>query len=819
MTTTEKKNTRTESKATKTTSATKKKSTAKKGKTAKKTTAKNRNLVLVESPAKARTINKYLGRKFVVEPTVGHIKNLPKAKLGVDVDNDFQAQYVTIRGKGDILKKIRQLSTKSDKVFIATDPDREGEAIAQDIADVVMKERDGDVFRVLFNEITKKGVLRGMDNPRIIDNHLVASQRARRVMDRIIGYKISPFLWKAAIEEADNNLSAGRVQSVALRLICEREEIIDAFIPTEYWVIKGKFESKQQKDVGSFTAKLHSVDEKDIKILPKPDMTDEERKEFDEKYFAVTDEKIAAEIYKEIKEAGSYVISDITKKQSKKYPSPPFITSSLQAEASRVLRMRPRQTMAVAQKLYEGIEMGNEGTVGLITYMRTDSTRVSTDIIDEARTFIGNEYGKPFLPDTPNFYKQKKESNATVQDAHEAIRPTSLKYTPDFVRKYLDDNAFKLYQLVWRRFVASQMTPASVETTTLDVKAGERYLFKASGQAILFQGFMKVYIEDEKDDNEENSVVRDEIIPSGLKKDELLALLKLTKQQSFTKPLPRFTESSLIKELESNGIGRPSTYSLIVSTILDRNYVNQKERKLLPTELGKKVNQLLVDNFSEFFDVNFTAEMESELDGIAQGELEYTNVLRNFYVPFAKTLEEVEDKLEKILCEKCGNEMIIKVGRFGKFLACSNYPECKNIKPLKDIAQEKKEPEYTGEQCEKCGARTVFRYGKFGRFIGCEKYPDCDFVKNIDFGVGCPKCKKGKIVERQSRRGKVFYGCSTFPDCDFVSWYKPVPKSCPECGSTYLEERYTKSKGKHYKCPNCKYQTEVTEEKSDVEKS
>lgn len=768
----------------------------------------SKNLVLVESPAKAKTINKYLGRNFHVEATIGHIKNLPKTTLGVDIDKNYAPKYVTIRGKGDVIKKIKSLASKSNKIFIATDPDREGEAIAQDIADLVEKKSGKEVYRVLFNEITKGGVQKAMDAPRAIDDNLVTSQRARRVMDRIIGYKISPFLWKAVIEmSGGTSLSAGRVQSVALKIICDREKEIEKFITTEYWSIWGIFKTDKGE---TFKAKLFSIEGKDIKIPPKPKMNDDEWSEFLNKYFAINNGEKASSIFEKIKSKNNFRISNISKRQTKRNPSPPFITSSLQSEASRRLGMRPRQTMMLAQKLYEGIDLGKEGTVGLITYMRTDSTRLSDDAVTDLREHIKTKYGKEFLPDSPNNYDKKKK--AGVQDAHEAIRPTSIKYTPEFVKEFVDRKTYQLYELIWKRFVSCQMSQARLETTVVEVSADE-FLFKAFGTAVAFPGFMQVYEEfsEPKEKDEDKEEYRNDAIPIGLEKDKNLSLDELQKTQHFTKPPARFSESSLIKELESKGIGRPSTYSHIVSTIQDRKYVNNTDKKLIPTKLGTEVNRILVENFPNIINEDFTALMESELDQIASGENEYVKVLNDFYKPFSRTLQEVESNIEKIICDKCGGEMIIKVGRYGPYLGCSRFPDCENIKSFKEIAAEAREPEYTGEKCEKCGGRTLFREGRFGKFIGCENYPDCDFIKNITLGIGCPKCKKGEVVERTSKRNRTFYGCSRYPDCDFVSWYKPADIPCPNKDSSYLEERYSKKKGKYLKCPVCGEEVELEE--------
>ncbi len=771
----------------------------------------NKNLVLVESPAKAKTINKYLGKEYVVEPTIGHIKNLPKTKLGVDVDNDFLPQFVTIRGKGDVIKKIKSLAVKSKKIFIATDPDREGEAIAQDIADIL--NADSKIQRVLFNEITKTGVLKAMQNPRVIDSNLVSSQRARRVMDRIIGYKISPFLWKAVIEMSGSTaLSAGRVQSVALKLICDREFEIEKFITTEYWSIWAIFKTDKGD---TFKAKLFSINGKDIRVQPKPVMYEKDWEEFLQNSITISNEEKALELFNQVSEKKKFYISNIVKRTTKRNPPAPFITSALQAEASKRIRMRPKQTMAIAQKLYEGVELGSEGLQGLISYMRTDSTRISDEKIVEVRDYIKESFGSEYLPLVPNNFEKKNKTN--VQDAHEAIRPTSLKYSPEFVKKYLDKNSFRLYELIWKRFIASQMNPALLETTVVEISADE-FLFKAFGSAVKFKGFTQVYEEifEQKENAEEKEEYRNETIPLGLEKDQKLGLEELKKTQHFTKPPARFSESSLIKELESKGIGRPSTYSMIVGTIQDRKYVEQVERKLFPTKLGMEVNKILVKNFPDIINEDFTASMEGELDQIAQGENVYKKVLNDFYQPFSKALKNVENKIDKILCDLCGHEMEIKVGRYGRYLACSNYPECKNIKSFRDIYAQNQEPEYTGETCEKCGSRTVFRNGKFGRFIGCEKYPACDFVKNISLGVDCPKCKTGNVVERKSKRGKLFYGCSRYPDCDFVSWYKPTARACPNGDSEFMELRSTKKKGDYLKCPACGEEI-VPEEVQEIE--
>lgn len=740
----------------------------------------SKDLILVESPSKAKTINKYVGKNYIVEATVGHIRNLPKTKLGIDLENGFEPKFVNIRGKGDVIKKIRSLAGKSNKIYIATDPDREGEAIAQDVVDILTDAQKEKIERVMFNEITKKAVNEALNHTIKIDDHLVTSQRARRVMDRIIGYQVSPFLWRAVIEAYGSSLSAGRVQSVALRLICEREDEIEKFVATEYWSIVAVFKTEKGEEI---KAKLYEVNGKQIKVPPKPQMTEGDWEEFLKTNFAISGVELANKIAETLRSKNNYAISDLTKKESRRNPYPPFITSSLQVESSRKLRYRPRRTMMLAQQLYEGIDLGGEGTTGLITYMRTDSMRLSEDVVSEARDFISEKYGQNYLPEKAKSYESKNKKN--VQDAHEAVRPTSLKYTPEFVKEYLDEAQFKVYELIWKRFIACQMESARLETTTVSISADE-YVFRSSGTTILFDGFLTLYDEDLEDSNDQNG--NSGLIPAGLELNQKMNLQELTPNQHFTKPPPRYTESSLIKELESNGIGRPSTYAMIMGTIIDRKYVEQQDRKLVPTELGRKVNTILVKNFGNIFNVNFTAQMEGELDLIADGEIGYLKVLNDFYEPFSKTLAEVESNLEKIKCDKCGSDMDIKMGRFGKFLACTNYPECKNIKSLKDFAPNGGAPEETGEICPKCGSKTVFREGKFGRFIGCEKYPDCDFTKVVTLGLKCPKCSDGEVITRRTKRGKIFYGCNKYPDCDFASWTMPKPKEEEETVETSEEE-------------------------------
>lgn len=766
-------------------------------------------VVLVESPSKAKTIKKYLGKDYIVEATVGHIKDLPKSSFGVDIENGFKPKIVSIKGKSDILKKIKSLAKETEKIFIATDPDREGEAIAQDIYDTI-KNGEKEVYRVLFHEITEKGVKEGMQNPRKIDYNLVASQRARRVMDRIIGYKVSPLLWNTLhlIESSgDSALSAGRVQSVALRLICEREEEIQNFKPVEYWSIIGIFETQE----GSrFKSKLYTYQGKTYKVPEKNFETEEERTDFFSKNFYIPDEKTANELIQKCL-TESFSITRIEKKIVNRNPAAPFTTSTLQQEASKKLSFRPRQTMQYAQKLYEGVELGKDEIVGLITYMRTDSVRVSNEAIEEAREFIIKNYGKEYLPETPRIYQSKKQN---VQDAHEAIRPTNLKYTPEYVKKYLPKELFKLYELIWNRFIASQMKPAQLEQTSLDVSGGD-FVFRTTGSTLLFKGFLAIYDDNSDEQSSDEDINENENrIPLGLEEGQILNLIELLKNQHFTKPPARYTESSLVKELDNLGIGRPSTYASIISTLYDREYVIQEDRKLIPTELGKKVNDLLVSNFDHIFNVNFTAKMEEELDEIAEGTNNYERVLSDFYIPFKNILDEVEKKIEKPKCDLCGSDMEIKMGRFGRFLSCTNYPKCKGIKSLKEFSQKdngETEKEYLEENCPKCGNQLVYRNSKYGKFIGCSKYPDCDYTRPITLGIQCPKCKEGEITPRFTKRRKLFYGCTRYPDCDYVSWNKPIDEICPNCNNDLLVIVKSGKKEK-LKCNSCNYTRELESE-------
>ena len=734
-------------------------------------------LIIVESPAKAKTINKYLGKNFHVEASVGHIKNLPKSKIGIDVENGFTPEYETITGKDDVINRLKSHAAKATSVYIATDPDREGEAIAWHIA----REVEGcakNIYRVLFHEITERGIAEAMEKPSRIDEHLVNSQQARRAMDRLVGYKVSPFVWKTVYY----GLSAGRVQSVAVRLICEREAEVNAFIPQEYWSIIGEFTAAGSEP---FLAKLFKVEGEDPTI----------------------GDRTTAEGYVNAIRAQQFAVADVQKKPVRRNPPPPFITSTLQQEAARRLRYPAKRTMMFAQKLYEGIELGEEGRVGLITYMRTDSTRLSDDAVKEVREYIYQNYGKEYVPPEARQFKKGKSS----QDAHEAIRPTSMKYSPKEVKKFLEPEMFALYELIWNRFVACQMSQAIAEQTTVDIKGGE-YTFRATDSIPTFRGFLQVY--DDLVDETEKLADEDPSskLPGHLRAGDQAALTNLIPNQHFTKPPGRFTESSLVRELEALGIGRPSTYALIVDTIQARKYVEQRERRLYPTELGKAVNRLLVQNFPHIFTVGFTARMEEELDTIASGKQTYAQVMEDFYHPFVRDLEGVDKNSAAIkksmqeatteVCETCGKPMIIKWGRNGRFMACSGYPTCKTTKPLPEEAELTKHA--VGIKCDQCGGDMVVKGGRFGAFLGCSNYPTCKNTRPLSIGVKCPRCKDGDIIERKTKRKRVFYGCSKYPDCDFASWEKPVARACDTCGNEYMVQKYNQTRGEFLACPSCK---------------
>jgi DNA topoisomerase-1 len=767
-----------------------------------------KNLVIVESPAKAKTLEKYLGRDFQVKASVGHVVDLPKSKLGVDVKKDFAPDFTVIQAKKKVIDDLKKAAKGKENIYLASDPDREGEAIAWHIAGQVAKNHKR-VHRVLINEITKKAVQDAIAKPLELDRNKFDAQIARRVLDRLVGYKISPLLWN----KVRRGLSAGRVQSVAVRLVCERETDIRAFEPIEYWSLTALLEGRLPP---SFKAKL--VQWKEQKI--------------DNKKFRLENDATVQGIIQSL-EGAAWVIDEVEKKERRRYPAPPFVTSKLQQEAARKLGFQPRRTMQLAQHLYEGIELGKEGSVGLITYMRTDSTRVSNDALAAVRQHIQTQYGKNYLPGKSNTFRSKK----SAQDAHEAIRPTSLEHTPERVRRYLRRDMFQLYSLIWDRFVASQMVPAVYDQTAFAIPVQEA-LFRATGQQIKFDGFMKVYIEgrDERasqangEDEEDEAQDTDGMLPD-LQKGDALNLLSLEPRQHFTQPPPRYTQASLIKELDEKGIGRPSTYAAIISNILDREYVSQNEsRQLLPTDLGFLVTDLLVESFPDILNVEFTASMEDELDKIEIGKEKWTKAMKRFYTPFERDLKKAEKEMRDVKrqevptdieCDKCGARMVIKWGRNGEFLACPQYPECKNTKNFKrsdtgeiEIVAE----EEVNETCEECGRPMLLRWGKFGKFLGCSGYPECKNIqpleKPVDLGVKCPECKQGNIKERKSRWGKVFYGCDKYPECKFASWDKPMPTPCPDCESPILVEKVTKRNGRTHRCykKECGYSIKVAEQ-------
>lgn len=735
-----------------------------------------KSLLIVESPAKARTIKKYLGKEFNVLASVGHVKDLPKSSLGVDVDNNFTPHYDIIKGKGNIIKNIKKEARAAEKVFLAPDPDREGEAIAWHIASEI-KEKE-KIARVLFNEITKRGIEEAIKHPLPLNSEKFEAQQARRILDRLVGYQISPLLW----DKVRRGLSAGRVQSVAVRVICEREMEIKAFVPQEYWSVTALLEGSQPPPV---EAKLIKIDGKKAE-LKSQDETDE----------------LLSSI-----EGASFVIEKIEKKERKKNPLPPFITSSLQQDAARKLGFSAKKTMMLAQRLYEGLDFGAEGPVGLITYMRTDSTRIADEALTEVRNFIAEKYGSSYLPKTPRKYKSSK----SAQEAHEAIRPTSMKHTPELAKKHLERDQYRLYELIWNRFVASQTNPAVMDQTSVDITAG-RALFRVTGSVIKFPGFMAIYTESK---DQEDGSEKDKILPS-FSEGEALKLLEIIPRQHFTEPPPRFSEATLVKELEDKGIGRPSTYAAIISNIQDREYVRLDNKRFYPTELGMLVTALLIENFPDIINVEFTARMEGQLDEIEEGKADWLKALKLFYENFRQALEAAKVKMRDvkreeiptdIVCEKCGTNMVIKWGKMGEFLACPNYPECRNTHNFTrneagSIQVVEEELELTDEKCPVCGKQMVIRKGRYGRFLACSTYPDCKGTKPLTLGIKCPDCGKGEVSEKRSRKGKIFYGCTEYPKCTFATWDRPIPEKCPLCGAAFLVEKESKKEGTVIKCLN-----------------
>lgn len=854
----------------------------------------SKNLVVVESPAKAKTIGKYLGKDYLVMPSIGHIKDLPSKGLGVDIENNFQPFYEIIpdskkRNNKKVVADLKKAARNVDTIYLAADPDREGEAIcqhlAEELSDKPMEKNPSQrtvksstpIYRVMFNEITKRAVQEAFKEPKQIDQNLVNAQQARRVLDRLVGYKVSPLLCKTI----GGRLSAGRVQSVALRMVVEREREIEAFIKTEYWKVVAEVAATLPP---AFSARLFKIGEKSIK-------TGGFEQELKKSELLIENEEQATAIIAEAKKE-DFIVSDVTTKERKRNPVPPFTTSKLQQEASRKLGFAVKRTMGIAQRLYEGKELGAEGSIGLITYMRTDSVRVSDTALNEVREFIVGNYGGAYLPEKAVFYRSKKDA----QDAHEAVRPADVTRSPDSIAKYLDSDELKLYRLIWQRFVASQMRAALFDQTTIDIEAG-RFLFRATGSVQKFDGFLKIYEEgrDTKASDDDDDASRS--LPQ-VTRGEKLKLSDIMPTQHFTEPPPRYTEATLVKALEEKGIGRPSTYAAIMSTIIDREYVEKTDARFFPTALGFTVNDLLVGSFDDLFNESYTASMEEELDEIEEGKRKWTDALRGFYKKFEKDLKtaEIEMKAAKKqaiptdeICEKCGSRMFIKFGRYGQFLACERYPECRTtreiVKPTSAVNEtndsksksqitsasgkaagqskavdksdagntEEVEPEpcelcgkpmalkrgrygaflgCTGypecrnirkisksgvvapppvaldEKCPIDGAHLVIRHGRYGPFTTCANYPQCNFVKHETTGVACPRpgCK-GEIGVKRSKRGRIFYGCTQYPKCDQVFWDKPIPVECPQCQAPYLIEKTTKKNGAMLRCVNedCDY--------------
>jgi DNA topoisomerase I len=815
-------------------------------------------LVVVESPSKAKTINKYLGSDFKVLASVGHVKDLPKKGIGIDFDNNFEPTYEVIPGKEKVIRELKAAAKGVDTIYVATDPDREGEAIGWHIKEELegRGKNKKTVRRVLFNEITKSAIQESFRHPTDIDENLVNAQQARRLLDRIVGYQVSPLLW----DKVRRGLSAGRVQSVALRLVVEREREIQAFIKSEYWTITANLAAKLPPP---FDTRLLRIEDKTVKTTDfNPSSPDAAVADYGVKKneIHIRDERQAQELVADI-ERQRFIVSAVTTKEKKRNPVPPFITSKLQQEASRKLRFPVKKTMQVAQRLYEGVDLGTEGTVGLITYMRTDSTRVADTALAEVRDYIGGQYGSEFLPEKPVFYRSKKDA----QDAHEAIRPTSAMRTPEQMARYLGKDELALYKLIWQRFVASQMMPAIFDQTTIDIKAGERYLFRATGSVVKFSGFMAVYEEgkDEKDEEDEEAEHKLPKVEQG----EELKLKKLDPEQHFTEPPPRFTEATLVKALEEKGIGRPSTYAAIMTVIQDREYVERKEGRFVPTELGFIVNDLLVSSFDDLFNVQYTAHMEEELDEIEEGKMQWTAALAEFYEKFTKDLAAAKETMRDVkrqeiitdeVCDNCGSKMAIKFGRYGQFLACTNYPECKTTRDISkphDEAGQETHAEAQEETCENCGRPMQMKRGRFGQFLACTGYPDCKttrkiqkggkiaqpdvvleelcpncgkhlvvkagrygpftacsnypeckYIKKETTGVACPECG-GEIVVKKGRGKRAFYGCSNYPKCNFAVWDKPVAQACPACGARFMLEKVNKDGSRYLQCreAGCKH--------------
>jgi len=739
------------------------------------------SLIVVESPTKVKTIKKYLGSDFEVCASMGHIKDLPKSKLGIDPDKHFEATYGVIESRKKVVTNLKKAAKNAEHIYLAPDPDREGEAIAWHIAEEIGTKKK-NIHRVLFNDLTKKTIMDAMDHPLELDPDKYEAQQTRRILDRLVGYKISPILW----EKVKRGLSAGRVQSVAVRIICDREEEIRKFVSEEYWHITAQLEGANPP---VFDARLIKIDGKKAQI---------------------GNEAQSSEIVDYLKTA-RFTVSKQEKKELKRSPLPPFTTSKLQQEASRWLRFHAKKTMSVAQKLYEGIELGKEGSVGLITYMRTDSVRTAEEAIRDIRKYIVENYDPTYLPAKARVFK----NTAAAQDAHEAIRPSSMAYRPQDIKQYLSNDEFRLYQLIWNRFVASQMNPAVLDQTTIDIEAG-KYMFRAQGSVMKFPGFTIVYTEGKENGNGEDEFGK--TLPE-VSVGETLKLISLKPEQKFTQPPPRFSEASLVRELEEKGIGRPSTYAAILSTIQDREYVRLEKGRFIPTDLGTLVTELLVKNFPKILDVEFTASLENQLDLIEEGKTKKLDTLDGFYTSFKEELKNAELHMRNIkreetptdlICEKCGSPMIIKWGKKGRFIACSNYPECKNTMniPANNGEAVQREILATDVICSQCGKNMLVKEGRFGKFLGCSGYPECKNTMPISLGIKCPEegCN-GQLCEKRTKKGKVFFSCTNYPSCTFAIWDRPVSESCPQCGAPFLVEKHTARGGNYKACrtKDCRY--------------
>ena len=773
------------------------------------------SLVIVESPAKAKTIGKYLGRGYRVKATIGHLRDLPEKKLGIDIDKGFEPEYVTISGKEKTLAELKSAAHDSKEVFLATDPDREGEAIAWHVAEQIKRRGGAPVRRVLFHEITKDAVQRALAAAGQIDEKKVEAQQARRVLDRLVGYKASPILWKTV----KKGISAGRVQTVALRLIVEREREIRAFKAVEYWTIEAQLQKGEQR----FSAKLHHLDGK------KPEIG----KEADAREIVTEVQRVASAVAanagaRSADAIGVFPVTEVKRRERRKNPSPPFTTSTLQQEAAKKLGFGSKRTMRLAQDLYEGIDIGPEGAVGLITYMRTDSTRVAESAALQARDHLRTLFGAEYLASSPMFYGGGRNAQ-NAQDAHDGIRPTDPARRPELVRRYLKEDQFKLYQLIWQRFMASQMAPAVFDTTTVDFDmqangGPTRYLFRSTGSVVKFQGFLALYKE-AREEGEAKALEDEQELPA-LEATEEVPVQEIRPNQHFTQPPPRFSEASLVKELERLGIGRPSTYASIISTLVDRRYAQLEQRRFFPTELGESVEKVMVKQFPEIFNVRFTSTMEGELDKVEGGAVSWQRVLEEFYSPFAESLSNVNvdaligeahdlSKLADEKCPECGGKLVAKGGFFGPFVACENHPKtCKFTRPLGGA---RKPAEPTDYKCHECGAPMLKRHGRSGDFLGCSRFPKCRGTRSMPTGVLCPK-DGGQITERRSKkRGKAFYGCENYPSCDFVCWDKPVPEPCAECGYVGAEAKFSKARGHYRKCIKCGNEWDVPEPVEPIE--